>query len=234
MSEVTAGNANLQLESALQKIASCVALIEEAVGKIETHEVITGKRLETSEAYFEKRLIEIKSLVSDLQQFMTQTGAARFRVAAEKALQEGRDHLSEIKRAIDHFQQLTENSCDRLERVAENSSNRIAESIQSLKINEFRRMTIEGTHRVEEASDGAIKRVTKLVRWLHWEKLGLAFVLAIVASVDTGLFITDEGPLESHKEVVAQRTAGKALLRAWPNLSTQEKAHIERQGSQFL
>jgi hypothetical protein len=224
----------LELEEMTRRIAEAVVLLEEATQKIETHELITGKRLQTSEVYFNKRLEEITTAINELRELMTQAGVARFRVMAERALQEGRDHLLEIQKATEDFHTTVQGDVDYIHRTAENASNWIAEAIKSLKLDDFRRLMVESIDQIDEVSSNAVKRVTRLVNWFHWRRLGIAIVVALIASVLTAWFITDEAPWESHQHVVAERKVGKLWYQALPKLTKTEKDSIERMMSKYL
>lgn len=217
-----------------RKIAESIALLEEATQKIEHHDLVTGQRLQASETYFNKRMEEIRASISELKEFTTQAGVARFRVMAERALQEGKEHLLAVQKATESFHAVMQEDVEYLHRTAENASNWIAESLKSLKLDDFRRLMVESIDQIDEVSSNAVKRITKMVKWFHWQKLGVAVTVAVVASLLTALFVNDEMPWESHKQVVAEREAGKILYQAWPALTPEEKSHIQEGGARYL
>jgi len=217
-----------------EKAADFIAQFEEASERIATHEIITRKRLEESEAAFNARMEAIEKAIAELREFMTQTGAARLRLTAEQILREGEQHLNEIQEANKKFQKIAENSCRQLQHTAESSSHWITDSIKSLRIEDFRRLIFDNTDHVETVSQHAVSRIKKMVKWFHWEKVGIALVVAVIVSLLTGLFINDEAPWEVHKQVVAERSAGQLLIKAWPKLSPNEKEHIENIATEYL
>jgi len=223
-----------RIQEASKKIADCVVLFEEAIEKLEKQKRLSQQTLQEDENYFRDHADEIKLAIKELRELMTQTGVARFRTTAERALKNGEEHLQAIQQATENFQNIVEDSCQHINKVADNSAKWIAESIKSLQIEDFRREIFDNVSRVEKASDSATTRVNKMVRWVHWEKFGTALIVAIVVAFLTGLFINDELPWDSHKQVVAQREAGKALIKAWPKLTPQEKAHIQSTVTDYI
>lgn len=216
-----------RLQACMQQVADFIALSEEAVQKLEKHDTVSGEMLKKSSVYFDQQLNQIREALGDLQEFMTQAGVTRLRVAAERMLADGQQHLHNIKEATEEFQRVAENSCSNLQRVSENSADWIAEAIKSLQIEKFRSLVFENVDRIENSADVAIRRVQKLSKWFQWEKLGIALVVAVIVSLLTGLFINDEMPWETHNKVVMERNAGKMLIQAWPKLSSVEKEHIQ-------
>ncbi len=221
----------LQLQDSSQQIADFIAMSEEVIQKLKQHDAVAGRMLEDNASYFSQQLDEIRKTIVQMQNFMTQTGVARFKVLAEKMLSDGQKHFESIQSATDRFQKLAENSCHTLQRVSENSADWIAEAIKSLQIEKFRGLIFENVDRVENTSRTAIQRIRKMSRWFQWEKLGLALVVAVVVSLMTGLFVNDELPWETHSKVVQERNVGRMLMQAWPKLSLAEKERIETAAS---
>jgi len=221
-----------------RKLSIYVNAFENAVAKLEMLTENTFNRIQQNEAYFKDRVEKIEASVNELETFLsgfkTQTGLATFKAAAENKLRETERQLKEIQVATKNFQKVAEESTKQLKRVADNSANHISESLKSLDVENLRRLTFENSHLIEEVSENAVKRVKRLVRWFHWEKLGLALTVAVVVSLLTGLFINDESPWESHKQVIAEREAGKVLFKAWPTLTSEEKTHIQQSVTEYL
>ncbi len=210
-----------------QQIADFIALSEEAIQKLKQHDAVAVKVVEDNATHFNQQLDEIRKTIVQMQNFMTQTGVARFKVLAENMLSDGQQHVENIKNATERFQKVSENSCHTLQRVSENSADWIAEAIKSLQIEKFRRLIFENVDRVENTARTAVQRIRKLSRWFQWEKLGIAIVVAVIVALLTGLFINDELPWETHSKVVTERNVGRMLMQAWPKLSLQEKEKIE-------
>ncbi len=220
-----------RLQDCTQKIADFIALSEEALKKLEQHDVVTGKSLQTTSIQFNQQLSQIHKMLAELEEFMTQAGVARFRVSAERMLSEGEKHLHNILEATEKFKKIAEESCQNLQHVSESSADWIAEAIKSLQVDKFRSLIFENVDRVEHVADTSIARIHKMARWFQWEKLGIALVVAILVSLLTGLFVNDELPWETHTKVVTERNVGKMLMQAWPKLSLQERESIQSAAS---
>lgn len=232
--EVTQEEIESRTHASIKKLADFIALFEEAAEKIEKHETATSEQLQKREAAFEKKLEDIHSAIDELSNFMTQSGVARFRVTAEKLIQENQSYLAEVQNHLKNFETLAANSCDNLQRAAENSASWIAEAIKTLRLDQVRKLTFDHEARIEAASSRAIEKINKIAKWFHWEKISMALIISVMVALLTGLFINDESPWESHSKVVAERDAGKVLLRAWTKLSPDEKNHIESEGAGYL
>jgi len=182
----------------------------------------------------QERMDKIEKSIKSLRKLLIVSGSGNSDVAAREALNESKEQLARIQRATDDLNQQAQDSCEHLQKVAENSANWISEAMQSLDIEHFRHLIFDNVETVEAASQSAIKRIQKLVRWFHWEKVGLAFLIAVLVVFLAGLFINDEFPWESHQRVSAERKAGTILLRAWPNLTLREKQNIEQASRNYV
>ena len=121
---------------------------------------------------------------------------------------------------------LAKKSFSRLDRAAMYMVKNISETASAFKPDEFKRLTEKNQATVEATSVATISHLKKLITWFHWKNLGVISAVTLGISILTGFYITDEMPWEMHQQIAVERNAGKALYKAWPNLSTEEKQHI--------
>lgn len=215
-----------QMRELAVRMGDYIALFEEAARKIEEHEVLSGRRLEATEHYFKDRIDQIDRTTLELGEVMSQAGAARWRVAAEAALQQGDQHLAELRQVVQGFQQITQQNYHHLQQTVENCAEQMRQMIQTIPVDNLQTSVNENVQAIKMATDQMGRRVQHWSRWFHWERVGIVLAITVLVSFLMSLYVTDEFPWESHSQVVAQRSAGKILLSAWPHLSMHDKTDI--------
>lgn len=220
-----------QLRTISHKIEGCLAASKKTAAMFESDEGSASKdacyrELKDQEKQLQKVLIELHAAMNQTVDYQLCEPEAKGQ-SLEQA-------LIAIREATEAFQHSTKNSADHLRKVADNSARWISESLKSLKVDELKQITLSHTQTVETVTESAVKKVKNLIRWFKWERLGIAMIIAVSVSLLTGLFINDESPWDSHREVVAEREAGKMLFKAWPKLSTTEKQDIQNTATQYL
>lgn len=216
-----------QLEAINHQLVNFISLAEEAVSSLETAQVLNQQKEQGHEKLFEHELNAVRASLEALDEMIANAGMSRLQLAAEKLLQESEKRLQEIQEMTIRFQQTAERCAENLKHTSETSADWIAEAMQSLQIDKFRKMIFENVDHVENVVERSEKRIKALSRRLHWDKLLLALFVAVMVSILTAMFINDEMPWETHSQVMMERHAGQVLLQAWPKLSTAEKAHIQ-------
>lgn len=226
-----------KVKEILRRMGDFIAYFEVAEEKMNEWQRNMELVMEKHHVLVNDHLIEIRESTEELRNIMTEAGAARWRIAAEAALQQGKDHL----RAMDNlgneyvkslhasnqeFAEMAKKSFERLDRASSYTIKNISEAISSFRIGEFQRLTDHTCEVVEEASTNAINRLNRLIGWFQWKNIGLAFVITLFVSLTMGLYLTDEMPWEAHSKVAMERHAGEALMKAWPTLSENERRHI--------
>lgn len=226
-----------KLREVLRRMGEFIAYFEVAENKMAEWKLQVEENLDAQQKAVNDQLEDIHQATDELRTIMTETGVARWRLAAENSLREGREHLRTIDlvtkqhlTAIDasneQFAKMAKKSFDRLDRAASYTVKNVSEAIGSFRIHDFQKMTEQSCVAVEATSTSAVKRLKDLVKWFHWKNLGLAAAITIVTSFTMGLYLNDELPWEIHKQVVMQRNAGQALINAWPTLSQSEQQRI--------
>ena len=211
-----------------QEMANFVALYESTLDNMASREQASRHYLEQSIQNFNEQISTIKDVLKDFEAIMTQAGAARWRLAAEEAMREGKAHAQNIQTATERLHQVVSEGCDRVDQVTVSAATRVADAARSLRIEDIQHLTDASIKKVERVSNNAIRRLRSTVKWMHWEKTALAVTVALIVGVVGGLFMNDELPWETHKKVAIERNAGQTLIKAWPNLTRQEHQRIQQ------
>lgn len=228
-----------RLKEMMKRMGEFIAYFEVAEERMSQWKRDVEKTIEDNQAVLNEQLEDIREVTSELREVMTEAGVARWRLAAESALSEGKDHiktlealsqnhLETVQSANEEFSKLAKKSFDRLDRASAYTIKNISEAISAFRINDFQRMAEQSCEIVQEASASAITRLRDLVKWFHWKNLGLAFAITLFATITVGLYLSDEMPWEIHKQVVAQRNVGQAVLSAWHDLHDADRELILR------
>ena len=223
-----------QLRALVQRMGEFVALFEVAETKLRERESSLEQHMQDHEATMAKSMEQINYRISELEGVMTEAGVARWRLAAEDSLKEGKAHLQEIKQTLDSFQKGSKEVCGRLDRATAYTVKGISEAINAFRPSDFRQLTENACVEVEHTAASAIKSIARVTRWFYWKKLMMVFSFALVVAVVTGLYLTAEWPWEIHDNVIKERLAGKAVLQSWPQLIPQDKQLIEKNSREGL
>ena len=211
-----------------QAMADFVALSETSLEEMKEREQSSRDYIEQSIHAFDAQLESIASVLEDFQTIMTQAGAARWRLAAQQALQEGQEHIKHIEQATQKIQRVVIDGCERVDQVTLSAASRVADAARSLKIEDIKRLTEQSIDQLNKLSATSMKRIARTMKWFHWEKLGLALVVAIGVGIVGGLFMNDQLPWETHHKVAQERASGHILIKAWPHLTQAERIRIQQ------
>ncbi len=221
-------NLSQSINNLSQDFANCVVLQETVMNNITVQEEHFQKKSDETNEEFKEQLDEIRKVINEFQKRTDPLSIARFTAAAEEALRQGDEHLHKLTKAVDDFSHLTKQESMNVLEMSRIAQDRISRVVRSLRLKYFQRLVDDGCERVDNISVAAIGRVSQVVKWFHWERLGIAFVVALVMGIVMGLFLNDEWPWETHQRVVTERDAGRMLLNAWPHLSKVEQDDIRR------
>lgn len=220
----------IAMREMVSQTAKFIALYEQASQKIERHEIAGAQRLEASEDYFRTRLKEINHSLAEMQNIMSEVGVARFSVAAENILADGQQHVDALQTASTELYDRLASTLMHLEESVRKASDEVAEVAKYVRYDEIKQVTLTAVQKINETTEVAVRRLTGTLSWLHWERISVIFIIALVVAL-TSSFVgggwswhTDAQP-----EMVAQELqAGKATLSAWPELSVQDRELIKR------
>jgi hypothetical protein len=157
---------------------------------------------------------------------MTDAGAARWRLAAEKALKDGEEHLTNIREATTEFVEKSKETFNKLDHVTGKSMKGISEAIQLFKVDDFQHVANDSVKLMKSTCNVAVRKVSDVIRWFHWRNLGMVLSVTLVVTMITGLYLNDEWPWETHKEVMQQRSLAEAVVSAWPHLDNTDQQEI--------
>jgi len=215
-----------QTRAMLREMADFIALYETIEEKLIAREIALEGKLVTGEKLLSEQLTKIKSSFSSFQAIMTEAGAARWRIAAESALREGKEHLSALQETSTDIIQAFKEGSEQLEKVANSAISGITEATGSFSAIDFTNTATKGCEQIKEASSSGIKRTTKLIKLFHVKNLFMCLVLTIFVIFLTGLYVNDEWPWEIHSQAAKERNAGQTLLAAWSYLTPAEQQNI--------
>lgn len=198
----------------------------------------THSHFEECRAQIQQQFQEIQDSIRELRELTANDmGISRLRQAMRDVLTEGEAHvkalkqtgqeqLQELQANNDQILRLAKKSFDRLDKASNFVVKNIAESISTVRIGDFKRLTDESREHIETVSVTTIKRLREMVNWFHWKNLALAGAITIIVTLTLGLYLNDELPWEMHEKVAMQRNAGQALMNAWPSLTQAERQRI--------
>lgn len=218
----------LKMQRMVKQMAEFTALYETVAENMHAREQALEQQLNRYHQFIEEKMHNLELMLGDFENILTQAGAARWRLAAEQALAQGESHLAAIQEMFDAFNGQVQSACYGLEKTSTEAAQRFQTAAKSLQLDELKKATSHSTATVDKLSTDAIKKINAVARLFHWERFGMAVVVALLAALVTGMFLNDETPIESHKKAMAERQAGRVLMAAWPNLNDSERERIQQ------
>lgn len=209
-----------------QQISELLATYEAAMSRIAQRERFLETHIQASEDFLNTQIEKINFLMSELQELVTEENIAKWQVSAQEALKLGDTQLQSLRKLKEESKTLMNESCARFERTSNTTVKHIHEAIHNFKLDDFKQYVEKSYDGVTKTSSSAIEKITDVLRWFQWKNLTLALGLSVVAGVAIGLYINGEWPWELHSTVVKQRTAGEALINAWPRLSKADQQYL--------
>ncbi|KTD44918.1 hypothetical protein [Legionella quateirensis] len=175
--------------------------------------------------------------LASINELLSQAGAAKFRITAEKALAQGEANLHTLERSCNqftlNFQQhqeklktLTEHCIDKIEKHTTKATQTIAAQLARYDVHQFHRIASESCDHVERVANDAVNKSNKLLSMFQLRFGLFAVFTTLLTAFVIVLYLSDELPWEMHHQAMNEREAGKVLLQAWPNLSQEEKEKI--------
>lgn len=231
-----------RLKELLRRTGEFIAYFEIAEGKMISWKNEIESSLSQHKHQIEDQLDAIKSQCDAMNETMTEVGAARWRIAAEKALSEGEQHREAIKSLSDKFIQQCQKERQLLNQIAKKNIEDIqkTETLITLKINnvikrlnlkELKELAEHSRDLIEESAHTAVSQHQKLLKQFRLKSMALLFSVVVLSSIGMGLYLNDEMPWEIHKHAKQERMAGKALIHAWPDLPQDVRNRIIRNQS---
>ncbi len=209
-----------------QQIFALIATYETAMARIAQREKILETHIQASEKFLNTQIEKINLLMSELHTIMTEESIAKWQVSAKETLKLGDTQLQSLRKLKDETKSLMNESCTRFERTSNSTVKHIQEAIHNFNLDEFKQYVEKSYDGVKKTSSSTVEKISDVLHWFQWKNLMLALGLSIVVGVAIGLYIDGEWPWELHSTVVKQRTAGEALINAWPHLSKADQEYL--------
>jgi hypothetical protein len=216
-----------RMDKLAEKIATFGMLQENMIHHFQKKEENRDESLAAYSQGINKQMHDIHFLMTEFKMVMSQAGLARFRVTAEEALTQGKEHVSALEQQSEFLQTQLNAACDRFENLTQQAESRISRVVRSFRLEYFKHLVEEGSQQVEQVSESAMQRIMGTGKWFQWEKFTVALIVALIVAIVMSLFMNDEWPWESHNKVLNEREAGKMLIEAWPVLSNNQRHQIE-------
>lgn len=238
-------NETAKFREALKRMGEYIAYLEVAEQKMVSWQNNIDDKIQQHEHWLSSQINDIHQTIGELQGVMTEAGVARWRIAAEANLKQGNEHLIAIKSATEnHLAALNKNnedfskrvnkSFERLDRASAYMIKNISEAIGSFRINDFQQYTEQSCQVIEHTARGVIYHLKRMLKWFHLKNVGMALGISLLVSLAMSIYISGKMPWENHKEAAAQRSAGEALINAWPSLPDTEKDIILRNSKKTI
>lgn len=227
-------NTNKQLHKMLTDLANFMALYEQADDRFKAQKEEMDQHIATFKSEMNAQLTEIRGTVVEIKEVMDEAGAARWRIAAEKAMKAGDSHLVSIKEATNVYKKLAEDSVTRLEHVSLSTEKRVSNALSHLNeensevVEDFRRRSEEAYVALESSTVNSINILNKMIRWLRFDRIGIAVIAGLLSAFLTSAYVNAEWPWETHAQTTQQRLVGKTILTVWPSLSKQKQQEINQ------
>jgi len=209
------------------QISELIATYETAMSRIAQREKILETHIQASENFLNTQIEKINVLMAELQTLITEESIAKWHDSAQEALKIGDTQLQSLRKLKDETKNLMNESCTRFERTSNTTVRHIHEAIHNFNLDDFKQYIEKSYDGVKKASSSAVEKIGDALHWFQWKNLVFTLGLSIVAGVAIGLYIDGEWPWELHSTIVNERTAGEALIKAWPRLSITDQQYLE-------
>ncbi|WP_028388944.1 hypothetical protein [Legionella fairfieldensis] len=227
----------MKLKELLRHTGEFIAYFELAESKMMEWRHDIEQQAQAHQHKAQQQLQSLHNELDALQEVLTQAGLARFRLAAEKALQQGEEHLELLHRTSQQLITDIENKHQTLSELMEKNLLQVEQhtlraiecidaQLMQYDVQHFRRVASDSCEQVERTATNAIVKSERFLRTFQWRAMIIAIFTTIITAFAIGLYINNEFPWEIHQHAMNEREAGKALIHAWPALSQEEKAKI--------
>lgn len=217
-----------RLRELLRHAGEFIAYFELAESKMMNWRQEIEQKYQAQEQYVARQFQSLRVELQSLQNLLSETGLARLRTSSEDILKQGESHINLLKATGNQliggmaeqqyaFRQLSMDCLDALDQQL------ASHSTQALQ-----RIAADTCEQVEKTAVHTLQRSTSLWQRVQWRSTILALVTTVFTIFSIGLYINNELPWEIHRRAINEREAGKALLKAWPILSQEEKNKIMR------
>ncbi|MDP1603481.1 MAG: hypothetical protein Q8M03_09480 [Legionella sp.] len=226
-----------KLKELLRHTGEFIAYFELAESKMIAWRQDIERQSQLQEQKIAQQLQTLHSELDALQEVLTEGGLARYKRHSEEVLKQNQAHVATIQKTgqqllgdinvqYSEFKQTMTKNLAQIEDYTEQALLRIENQLTKYDIGDFHRIACESCEQVEKVALNTIHKSSGLLRNFQWRSIALALITTLIASFAIGLYINNEMPWEIHKQVMNEREAGRALIKAWPDLSEQEQHKI--------
>lgn len=172
-----------------------------------------------------------------LKELLNQTGVSTFRLMVEKALVHNHAYLEKMDKSYiqfnqniqlqqDKFKQLAQQCVEKIEHHSASAMQQVSTHLSRYDVHHFHRIANESCDHVERVAQNAVKKSSRLLQLFQLRFGIFTAITSIITAFIIVLYLSDELPWEMHRDALNERRAGQLLLKAWPNLSHNERTKI--------
>ncbi|MBI5447563.1 MAG: hypothetical protein HY939_02395 [Gammaproteobacteria bacterium] len=193
--------------------------LEARSGEVETLLLESGKNIAS---YLE----QIQKILKDYEGMMSETGAARFRLNAEKILKDGQEHQLQLQSLSQKLIEKMNQSTESFNEQAHTAVQHFSEELEGIDLRQFKETAQQAYTLLEDMSKEVISRVQKATRgFLIKNLLGMG-AIAIIIVVFLGQYTTNEWPWDAHQRATQERAIGNDILEDWGTMDEGVKRYL--------
>lgn len=237
-----------ELQDDLQKIKELLRHSSEFIGYFE---LADKKMYEWREIILqhqegiELKINHLHEEIDKLQELISETGLIRFRQQALARLSEGEEHqaafetlrqqfFEEVQHQKQQLHQQMRQQLSSLEEHAATTMRKIEQQLARYDAQQFNRIANESCVYVEKVATKTLQKCQYVLRSYNWRSCFFSLLTAVVTALMLGLYLDNEFPWEQHQSAKNERSAGRMLLKVWPQLSAEEQRHIVSLSSSII
>lgn len=224
-----------RLRELLRHAGEFIAYFELAESKMMDWRQSIEQQQHLQEQAIARQFLQLRTELQALQGVLTEAGIGRLRTHSDDVLKQGESCLNLLQTTgsqllasmsvqQQEFSQLVTRSLEQLNRHSSHADEHDNRSLYNAE--QFRHIASNTCEHVEKVAKETLQKSAGLWRNIQWHASALALATTFFTAFAIGLYINNEMPWEIHKKASNEREAGKALLKAWPGLSQQERNKI--------
>ncbi len=227
----------------LQDLAQIKELLRHTSEFIAYFEVAESKMLEwrgqldEQRTYIKQQQEQLNKELLSINNSISEAGLTRFHSSAKDILAQGDTYLKALEKntallmaqGTQQQEQLgyfSQQCIEKIEQQTTKAVQSISNELKHYDVAQFHRIANESCVHVERIAHATVSKSKKLLSLFQLRHSLFALFTTILTAFIVALYLSDELPWEMHHKAVNERQAGKVLLDAWPNLSSEVKATI--------
>ncbi|MCC5791351.1 MAG: hypothetical protein JJT82_01905 [Legionellaceae bacterium] len=224
----------------VRQSAEFIAYFELVDSKIQEWQCSFETNLQHQQNHLQKQHSYLDKEIKLFEETLTQAGLARFRLQADKLLQQSEHHLKQVERFTsnglqnlqaqqEQLQHFIRDALTKMDLHCQQGIQKIDQQLSRYDADHFRRIASDSCEQVERVAQHAIDKSNAAVRTLQWKTVLLTAAASLLTAFAIGLYVSDEWPWEMHQQAMNEREAGKILMKAWPKLTHAQRTTILHQ-----